>query len=53
MRGYEELLQKDEERIRKLSGIEITLKLQCEKYVQKIESLENENNKLKSHIVRI
>ena len=50
---YEILLQKDEERIRKLSSIELILKLQCEKYAQKIDSLEDENNKLKIHLVRI
>ena len=49
---YEILLQKEEERIRKLSSIELTLKLQCEKYAQKIDILEREKNILKSKIVR-
>ena len=49
---YEKLLQKEEERIRKLSSIELTLKLQCEKYAQKIDILEREKDILKSKIVR-
>ena len=49
---YEILLQKEEERIRKLSSIELTLKLQCEKYAQKIDILEREKDILKSKIVR-
>jgi hypothetical protein len=52
-REYEELLQREEQRIRKLSGIELTLKIQCEKYVQKINILEREKDILKSKIVRI
>ena len=48
---YEELLQKDEERIRKLSSIELTLKLQCEKYSQKIDTLEIEKKELKHRLV--
>ena len=50
---YEELLQKEEQRIRNLSGIELTLKIQCEKYAQKINILEREKDILKSKIVRI
>ena len=34
-REYEELLQREEQRIRKLSGIELTLKIQCEKYADR------------------
>ena len=48
---YEELLQKDEERIRKLSSIELTLKLQCEKYSKKIDTLEIEKKELKHRLV--
>jgi uncharacterized lipoprotein YmbA len=50
---YEELLQQAEERIRKLISIELTLKLQCEKYAQKIDTLEKEKNKIETQLVRI
>lgn len=50
---YEELLQHAEERIRKLISIELTLKLQCEKYAQKIDTLEKEKNKIETQLVRI
>ena len=50
---YEELLQYEEERIRKLSAIEQNLKLQCQKYAQKIEQLEKEIQNLQTQIVRI
>ena len=50
---YEKLLQREEERIRKLSSIEITLKLQCEKFVQKIDFLEKEKTNLQKELVRI
>lgn len=50
---YEDLLQNAEKRIRKLSATELTLKLQCQKYAQKIDKLEKENQSLQSQIVRI
>ena len=50
---YEELLQQAEDRIRKLVSIELTLKLQCEKYAQKIDTLEKEKNKIETQLVRI
>lgn len=49
---YEELLRKEEQRIRKLSGMVLTLKLQCEKFVNRIDILEREKNILKSYTVR-
>jgi hypothetical protein len=50
---YEKLLQREEERIRKLSSIELALKLQCEKYTQIIDILENEKISLQKQLVRI
>lgn len=49
---YEELLRNEEQRIRKLSGMILTLKLQCEKFVNRIDILEREKNILKSYTVR-
>ena len=50
---YEKLLQKAEQYIRKLSRIELTLKIQCEKYAQKIDELESDIKLLKLNLVRI
>ena len=44
---------REEERIRKLSSIELALKLQCEKYTQIIDILENEKISLQKQLVRI
>ena len=49
---YEELLRNEEQRIRKLSGMVLSLKLQCEKFVNRIDILEREKNILKSYTVR-
>ena len=48
---YENLLQKEEERIRKLLAEEISLKLQCEKYAQNLDILEQEKNSILEQIV--
>ena len=49
--NYENLLQDEEKRIRKLLSNEITLKLQCEKFSQTIDELEKEKILLKEQIV--
>ena len=48
---YENLLQKEEERIRKLLAEEISLKLQCEKYAHNLDILEKEKNSILEQIV--
>ena len=48
---YETLLQKEEEAIRQHISTEHQLKIQCEKYVEKIDDLENEKNILINEIV--
>ena len=48
---YENLLQEEEERIRKLLAEEISLKLQCEKYAQNLDILEQEKNSILEQIV--
>lgn len=48
---YENLLQEEEERIRKLLAEEISLKLQCEKYAQNLDILEQEKNSILDQIV--
>ena len=48
---YEELLQKEEEAIREHISIEHQLKIQCEKYAEKIDILEDEKDILLSQIV--
>ena len=48
---YEKLLQKEEEEIRGLISIEHQLKIQCEKYAEKIDILEDEKDILLSQIV--
>ena len=48
---YEKLLQKEEEEIRGHISIEHQLKIQCEKYAEKIDILEDEKDILLSQIV--
>ena len=48
---YENLLQEEEVRIRKLLAEEISLKLQCEKYAQNLDILEQEKNSILEQIV--
>ena len=48
---YENLLQEEEERIRKLLAEELSLKLQCEKYAQNLDILEQEKNSILEQIV--
>ena len=48
---YEKLLQKEEEQIRKISRIELILKIQCEKYAQRIDVLERYIKILKMNLV--
>ena len=50
---YEKLLQKEEEQIRKISRTELILKIQCEKYAQKIDELERYIKILKINLVII
>lgn len=50
---YEKLLQKEEEHIRNITKTELILKIQCEKYAQKIDELEQTIEMLKINLVRI
>ena len=50
---YEKLLQKEEEHIRNISRTELILKIQCQKYAQKIDELEKKIEILKINLVRI
>jgi hypothetical protein len=49
--SYETLLQKEEEAIRKHISIEHQLKIQCEKFAEKLDALEEEKNELNNKIV--
>ena len=48
----ETLLQKEEEALRQHISIEHQLKIQCEKYVEKLDILENQKILLINEIVR-
>ena len=50
---YEKLLQKEEADIREHISVEHQLKIQCEKFAEKLDILENERIFLISQIVRI
>jgi hypothetical protein len=52
LKDYEELLQKLEQNIREHISIEHQLKIQCEKYAEKLDILEDEKIILLSQIVR-
>ena len=49
--SYETLLQKEEQSIRKHISIEHQLKIQCEKFAEKLDDLEEEKNDLNNKIV--
>jgi len=49
--NYETLLQKEEEAIRKHISVEHQLKIQCEKFAEKLDILEEEKNDLNNIIV--
>ncbi len=51
-KDYELLLQKLEQNIREHISIEHQLKIQCEKYAEKLENLEDERIILLSQVVR-
>ena len=51
IKAYEELLQKAEQQIRSLNSTELQLKIQCHKYSEKIDELENDKNILLIQIV--
>ena len=53
MKDYETLLQKLEQDIREHISIEHQLKIQCEKFAENIDNLEEEKILLLSQIVRI
>ena len=53
MKDYETLLQKLEQDIREHISIEHQLKIQCEKFAENIDNLEDEKILLLSQIVRI
>ena len=53
VKDYEILLQKLEQNIREHISIEHQLKIQCEKYAEKLDLLEEEKIILLSQIVRI
>ena len=50
---YEKLLQKEEADIREHISVEHQLKIQCEKFAEKLDILEDERIFLMSQIVRI
>ena len=52
MKDYETLLQKLEQDIREHISIEHQFKIQCEKYAEKLDSLEEDKIILLSQIVR-
>ena len=49
---YETLLQKEEESLRQHISIEHQLKIQCEKFAEKLDEIENQRLLLVSEIVR-
>lgn len=49
---YETLLQKEEEALRQHISIEHQLKIQCEKFAEKLDILENQKIMLINEIVR-
>ena len=51
-KNLETLLQKEEEALRQHISIEHQLKIQCEKYVEKLDILENQKILLINEIVR-
>jgi hypothetical protein len=51
-KNYETLLQKEEEALRQHISIEHQLKIQCEKYAEKLDILENQKIMLINEIVR-
>jgi hypothetical protein len=52
-KNYETLLQKEEEALRQHISIEHQLKIQCEKYAEKINIIENEKLILIEEIVSL